>query len=221
VKVSLEYTFASFPIDLAEIVRDIHVQSKLELVRHIEECQHRIVMGLCGPRYSRNHSFKRAGSYTKRLTTAMGIVVFRVQKVRGRTGSAVTSPVLECLDVRRRRYSRDLRFKLAEYASKMSYQDASLEFETATGIHVPKRTIHAFVHEVAPQILRASNPENKPEHETVMGDSTEVRGLASRAIIPATTRFSRGFPKIIKIDLLLPSDYCLLAALESIIDVCH
>jgi len=40
--------------------------------------------------------------------------------------------------------------KLAELASVMSYRDASREFETATGVHVPTRTIHSFVKEIAP-----------------------------------------------------------------------
>ncbi len=64
----------------------------------------------------------------------------------------------------------------------MSYQDASLEFETATGIRVPKRTIHRFVHEIAPRLLKANNPQNQPEVKLtkLMGDSTEVRALASR-----------------------------------------
>ena len=64
----------------------------------------------------------------------------------------------------------------------MSYQDASIEFETATGIRVPKRTIHRFVHEIATPLLKANNPGDYPEQETetLMGDSTEVRALRNR-----------------------------------------
>lgn len=68
----------------------------------------------------------------------------------------------------------------AEYATKMSYGDASLEYETGTGIHVPKRTIHTWVKELAPRLLEAYNraKEQKTEPETCLaiGDSTEVRG---------------------------------------------
>ena len=67
---------------------------------------------------------------------------------------------------------------LAEFASKMSYNDSSLEFETATGVHVPKRTIHSFVQEIAPPLLEANKTAD--ELGTVLGDSTEVRGLESR-----------------------------------------
>jgi hypothetical protein len=182
VKVSLEYINAAFPIDLACIVEDINIHSRFELVRQIRERQEQIIIKLCGPKYSRQHSFKRAGSYTKKLITAIGTVKFKVQKVRSRTDNITASPILECLGVKRCKYSKDLRFKLAEYASKMSYEDASLEFETATGIHVPKRTIHRFVHEIAQPLLETNKPKSQPQPETasLMGDSTEVRALASR-----------------------------------------
>jgi hypothetical protein len=182
VKVSLEYTNASFPIDLAEIIENINGHSRSELVNQIQKRQEQIITQLCGPKYSRNHSFKRAGSYTKELVTAIGTANFKVQKVKSRADNTITSPILECLDLKRRKYSKDLRMKLAEYASKMSYQDASAEFETATGIRVPKRTIHSFVHEIAPQLLQANKPKNHSEQETetVIGDSTEIRALSSR-----------------------------------------
>jgi hypothetical protein len=182
VKVSLNSTIAAFHIDLAEIIQDVNVHSRFELVNQIQKRQEQIITQLCGPKYSRNHSFKRAGSYAKELVTAIGTVNFKVQKVRSRANNAITSPILECLDLKRRKYSKDLRMKLAEYASKMSYQDASLEFETATGIRVPKRTIHSFVHEIAQLLLKANKPNNRSEQETetVIGDSTEVRALQSR-----------------------------------------
>jgi len=184
VKVSLEYVNAAFHIDLAEIIQDINAHSRSELINQINERQEQIIMQLCGPKYSRKHSFKfkRAGSYTKKVTTLLGNISFKVQKVRNRIDNSIASPILEYLDLKRRKYSKDLRVALAEYASKMSYRDASLEFETATGIHVPKRTIHRFVQEIAPKLLQASNAQNHPaeETETLMGDATEVRALCSR-----------------------------------------
>jgi len=141
VKVSLEYVNAAFHIDLAEIIQDINAHSRSELINQINERQEQIIMQLCGPKYSRKHSFKfkRAGSYTKKVTTLLGTISFKVQKVRNRIDNSIASPILEYLDLKRRKYSKDLRVALAEYASKMSYRDASLEFETATGIHVPKK----------------------------------------------------------------------------------
>ena len=68
--------------------------------------------------------------------------------------------------------------RLAEFASTMSYRDARREYETATGIRVPKRTIHSFVQEIAPELLEAVKTSAKAE--IVMGDSTKVRARASR-----------------------------------------
>ncbi|MBS7614899.1 hypothetical protein KEJ18_04125 [Candidatus Bathyarchaeota archaeon] len=95
-----------------------------------------------------------------------------------RTDDKTSSPILDALDVKRRKYARDVRMKLAEFASKMSYNDSSLEFETATGVHVPKRTIHSFVQEIAPPLLEANKTAD--ELGVVLGDSTEVRGLESK-----------------------------------------
>ena len=101
-KVSLEYVNAAFPIDLAEIIQDVNVHSRFELVRQIKERQEQIIMQLCGPKYSRDYSFnfKRAGSYTKKLVTAMGTVSFKVQKVRSPAENTVSSPILECLGIK-------------------------------------------------------------------------------------------------------------------------
>lgn len=202
-KVSLEYINAAFPIDLAGIVEGINVHSRSELVRRIEERQEQIIMKLCGPKHSRNHSFKRAGSYTKKLVTPIGTINFKVQKVKNRTDKTIASPILECLGVKRCKYSKDLRMKLAEYASKMSYRDASLTFETATGIHVPKRTIHRFVHEIAPPLLQANKPESQPEQETevLMGDSTEVRALRSREMNMVHVLISSNSGQLLHIDV--------------------
>jgi len=63
----------------------------------------------------------------------IGKIRFRVKKVIRREDGGVFSPILEALDVKRHRYSRNVRMKLAEFASVMSYRDASREFETATG----------------------------------------------------------------------------------------
>ena len=143
----------------------------------IEDRQERIIEKLCGPKYSRSHPYRRGGSYTKTLVTSLGTVRFKVKRVINRINKSVSAPILESLDVKRRKYSRDVRMKLAEFASKMTYGDASLEFETVTGIHVPKRTILSFVQETAPPLLEANKTIVKPE--IVMGDTTKVRAANS------------------------------------------
>ena len=114
----------------------------------------------------------------KRLVTGLGTISFRVKKVISRIDDSVKAPILEALDVKRRKYSRDVRMNCVEFASKMSYMDASVEYEAATGVRVPKRTIHDFVGEIAPRLLEANRPPAKPE--MIMGDSTKVRALGRR-----------------------------------------
>jgi len=161
-------------IDLAELAEQAQTSSKNELVRLIEDHQERLVEELCGPRYSRGHPNRRGGTNTKSLVTCLGEIRFKAKKtIRLSDGKTATS-ILEVLDVKSRRYSRGVRIRLAEFASKMSYGDACTEFETATGVHVPKRTIHGFVGEIAPRLLEASRTATKAE--VVIGDSHQGPG---------------------------------------------
>jgi len=192
VRVSLEDQSHGIHIDLAELTENARCHSKRELVRLIERRQEELVDELCGPRYCRGqgYRYRRGASYTKRLVTSLGEVRFRVARVVRRTDGRVYSPILDALDVRRRRYSRDVRMICVEFASKMSYGDASMEFETATGIQVPKRTIHSFVQELAPRLLEANRTAAKAG--LIMGDSTKVRGLASREMNDVRVLISGG-----------------------------
>lgn len=88
------------------------------------------------------------------------------------------------MNIRRRRYSRDVRFTCAEYAAKMSYLDASLMYKSSTGVRVSKRTIHMWVMEIAPSLLRSYMESREPpladEKKVVLCDSTDVRARGRR-----------------------------------------
>ena len=103
--------------------------------------------------------------------------MFKVQRIVQRGTKKGLSPILKALEVKGRRYSRDVRIACSEYASKMSYGDASLEYMTGTGVRVPKRTIHMWVRELAPRLLENYKEGRKPEEKLVMGDSSVVRGI--------------------------------------------
>jgi len=81
---------------------------------------------------------------------------FKVKRVRWRKDGRKSSPIIDALDVKHRKYSRDVRMKIAELASKVSYNDSRLEFETATSVHIPKRTIHCFVQEIVQPLFEAN-----------------------------------------------------------------
>jgi hypothetical protein len=178
VRVSLNRDTVGFFIDLTDLIGCVNSRSRLELVGLVEERREQLIEGLCGPRYSRSHLYRRGGSYTKTLITGIGGIRFRVKRVISRSDGRVSSPILEALDVRRRRYSRDVRMKLVDFASKMSCGDAGLEFEAATGVRVPRRTIHSLVQEIAPRLLEANQASTR--QGLVLGDTTKVRALKSR-----------------------------------------
>jgi len=134
----------------------------------------------CGPKYSRGNPYTRGSKYDKRLVTPLGAIWFKVHRIVKRGTDDVVSPILLALDVKGRKYSRDVRIACSEYASKMSYGDASLEYETGTGIRVPKRTIHSWVRELAPRLLEEYKESREPEEKLIMGDSTFERGLGHR-----------------------------------------
>ena len=165
-------------IDLAELAEQARTRSRRELTTLIERRQETLVEELCGPNYSRDRMHRRGGSYTKTLITCLGEIRFKAKKIIRRSDGKTSTPILKALDAKRRKYSRGVRMRLAEFASKMSYGDACLEYEAATGVHVPKRTIHSFVQEIAPRLLEAGKMAAKAE--TVIGDSTKVRAQASR-----------------------------------------
>ena len=179
-RVSLDDNTFRCHIDLAGLIERVKGLSREELVWLVEQHQEMLIQELCGPKYSRSHEYRRGSSYFKTLTTGVGKVRFRVKRVIRRIDNAVKSPILEALDVKRKRYARDVRMKCVDFASKMSYQDASEEFEEATGVHVPKRTIHGFVQQIAPRLLEANRTAT--EAKVVLGDSTEVRALNRRAM---------------------------------------
>jgi len=190
VKAGLNENSECSPIDLTDLIECSNGRSRLELVRLIEDRQERMIRKLCGPKYSRSHQYRRGSAYTKTVVTSLGTIKFKVKKVISKADNTVYSPILEALDVKRRKYSRDVRMKLAEFASKMSYNDSSLEFETSTGVHVPKRTIHSFVQEIAPPLLEANKAADEPS--IILGDSTEVRGMESREMNNVHVLLSEG-----------------------------
>ena len=107
-------------IDLAELAEQARTHSRRELVNLIERRQEKIVEELCGPNYSRGRSYRRGDSYNKSLVTCLSEIRLKAKKIIRRSDGKTATPILEALDVKRRRYSRGVRMRLAEFASKMS-----------------------------------------------------------------------------------------------------
>jgi len=99
VRVSLKEIIDGFRIDLSDLIERSNGHSCSELVRLITERRERLILRLCGPKYSRSYPYRREGSYWKPLITSIGTIRFRVEKVVQREDGDMFSPILEALDV--------------------------------------------------------------------------------------------------------------------------
>ena len=157
-------------IDLADLIEREQIKTLENLSKAIEALQARLVMDLeaLGWRY--------LTSYQRSLVTKLGRVVFTVVKMK-RDGR-VFSPIIYALNIEKRKYSRDVRMLLADKASRLSYQDAQIDFMNHTGVKVPKRTIHSFVQEIGRQLGKANQAKvSCEEPPIVMADGTKTHSI--------------------------------------------
>ena len=98
-RVSLKESIGFAAIDLSDLIERSNGYSRSELIRLIELRRERLILRLCGPKYSRIYPYGRGGSYWKILVAGMGKIRFRVKKVIRREDGRVISPILEALDV--------------------------------------------------------------------------------------------------------------------------
>jgi len=154
-------------------VESVSVEGIILLTERIEQYQERLVREL----YSMG--YRMAGSYLKQIVTKIGRVCFRVVKLWKPSRRGVVSPILDALHIRRIRYARDVRMLCVDLASRLSYGDAEKEIKKTNGLKIPKRTIHSFVQEVAPQLKKVNDQAVKHEglQMVVMGDGTKVRSI--------------------------------------------
>ncbi len=131
-------------IDLADLIEREQIKTLTSLSNAIEALQAELVEDLEALGWSRSTSYQRS------LVTKLGRVAFTVVKMK-RDGR-VFSPIIYALKIEKRKYSRDVRMLLADKASRLSYQDAQIDFMNHTGVKVPKRTIHSFVQEIVRQL---------------------------------------------------------------------
>ncbi len=160
-------------IDIADLVDIAHLVSLEQLKTEIEDYQELLIQDML------KLGYRKAGSYMKTIVTTLGVITFRVVRLRKPDGSGTISPILDAFHIRNQKYTRDVRMLCVDMASKMSYNDASEEIKRTNKIHVPKRTIHSFVQEIGPKLKKVNSMitagEEKPK--IIMGDGTEVRSI--------------------------------------------
>jgi len=157
-------------IDLADLIEREQIKTLTSLSKAIEALQARLMENL------EASGWKRSTSYQRPLVTKLGRVVFTVIKVK-RDGR-VFSPIIYALKIEKRKYSRDVRMLLADKASRLSYQDAMIDFQNHTGVEVPKSTIRSFVQEVGKQLGEANQVKVCCEMlPVVMADGTKTHSV--------------------------------------------
>ena len=138
-------------IDLSSLIEDQRIKTSESLKASIEAYQEEILN-----RFPVDWS--HAGTYPKELVTSIGrvsLTVIRMKRPAAQCGGT-TSPILDALSIRRKKYSRELRMSLASKASRMSYGDAQKDFQESSRLVVPKTTIHSFVQEVGSRLAEAA-----------------------------------------------------------------
>jgi len=157
-------------IDLADLIEREQIKTLTSLSDAIEALQAELVKDLQALGWSRSTSYRRS------LVTKLGRVVFTVVKMK--RDRRVFSPIIYTLSIEKRKYSRDVRMLLADKASRLSYQDAQIDFMNHTGVKVPKRTIHSFVQEIGRQLGKANQAKVSCKEPTVvMADGTKTHSI--------------------------------------------
>ena len=129
-------------IDLANLIEELKTKSMESLLEAVEAYQERLLDELCGEKRKPNSTYRRAGSgrRLKTIVTTLGVVRFRTLKVKNHATGETLTPILDILDVRGRKYTRQVKVQCAELTSKLSYGDTREEYHRLTGLRVPYTT---------------------------------------------------------------------------------
>jgi len=169
-------------IILADLIEELKTKSRDSLLEAIEVYQEKLLDELCGKKRKPNRIYKRAGSNQrpKTIITPLGMIQFKTWKVKNHATGETLTPILDILDVRGRKYARQVKAQCAELTSKLSYGDTREEYHRLTGLRIPKSTIHGFTQELTAGMLNANlnaTTRNQPRRRVILADGTELRSL--------------------------------------------
>ncbi len=126
----------------------------------------------CGRRYSRAKvAYRRIKTRVKHIHTRFGEIIYRFVYVRDTLGK-VFSPLLEYLDIGRyQRMSNDLKNRLRDKASKMTYADAVEDTANSFGFRIHRQTLWRINQES--EVPTFAEPGES--HRICLADGTKVR----------------------------------------------
>ena len=146
------------PIDLSDLIEAEQIKTAKRLKESIEEYQNKIVTEIL----ALTRSYKRKGTYERGLVTSLGKVRLKIAKVDLGNGKMI-SPMLDVLQIRRRRYSQELRMLAADTASRLSYGKSKEQLLRSNSVDIPKATIHSFVQEIGDEVRKKALSSSIPE----------------------------------------------------------
>jgi hypothetical protein len=158
------------PIDLSDFVKAQKTKSTEDLRASIEAHQQRMIDDL---------GWSRVGTYRKGFVASIGKILLTVQRAR-KPGGGTTSPILDALSIRRKKYSDELRMRLASKASRDSYGKVQEDFEEETGITLPKTTIHSILQGVGSDLREAYTEETAALTQQLTSNKSEEPPKISR-----------------------------------------
>ena len=128
----------------------------------------------CGRKYSRaKAAYTRAKTRLKTICTRFGTIAYRFAYVKRKAGGFF-SPLLEYLSIPKHHHmSKDLRNRLRDKASKMTYADSVEDIANSFSFQIHRQTLWRIVQESGgpPIIIEESNAE----HAICIADGTKVR----------------------------------------------
>ena len=140
-------------IDLPSLFQTIAERGDEAFEQTLLERQERLWENMREERLSSGgRRFVRNGGYFRTFRGLMGWARIRVQRVTDRWDGRTTSPLLDALEIGKRRYLPDLRVASAEEATRTSYPETEGATRRFLGRRVPRQTSWGFVQEIAPRI---------------------------------------------------------------------
>jgi hypothetical protein len=147
------------PIDLSDLIEAEHIKTVKRLKESIEEYQDKLVTQIL----TLDPKYKRSSRYDRHLVTSLGEVILKIAKI-DLGNQKMISPMLDVLQIRRKKYSQELRMLAADTASRLSYGKSKEQLMGSNSIEIPKATIHSFVQEVGVKLGKAAvAPSKIPE----------------------------------------------------------
>ena len=139
------------PIDLSDLIEAEQIKTARRLKESIEDYQDKIIAQIV----ALNPNCKRRSTFERSLVTSLGGVSLKIVKIDLGNGN-MTSPMLDVLSIRHRKYSQELRMLAADTASRLSYSKSKEQLLRSNSIEIPKATIHSFVQEVGDKLRKAA-----------------------------------------------------------------